>query len=155
LLPSVLCRTLGLCHRATNCTSDKKENQYEINTVWNKMIFISSPLHYPCKNTMCQSTCNTYLNLKIGIHTIAGQKNSYSQNFSIGNQSLQRQTLLSVSKSMQKNGFNQNSKKDYSATFIRDGISIRDRAIAAEVVFINVPFDWSNKKSNLCIHNLY
>jgi hypothetical protein len=37
--------------------------------------------------------------------TIAGQKNSYTQNFSIVNQSLQRQTLLSMSKSMRKNWF--------------------------------------------------
>jgi hypothetical protein len=33
----------------------------------------------------------------------------------------------------------------------RDGISIR--AIAAEVVLINVQFYWPNKKSNLCIRN--
>jgi hypothetical protein len=34
------------------------------------------------------------------------KKNSFNENFSIVNQSLQRQTLFSMSKSLRKNGFN-------------------------------------------------
>jgi hypothetical protein len=57
------------------------------------------------------------------------KKNWYIQNFSIVNQSLQRQTLSSVSNSMRKIEFNLNSK---TGTVLL-----------------------ANKKSNLCIHNLY
>jgi hypothetical protein len=59
------------------------------------------------------------------------KKNSYSQNFSIVNQNLQRQTLLSVSKvNAKKMGLSENQKQTVAQS-LKDGNSIR--AIAAEV----------------------
>jgi hypothetical protein len=45
-------------------------------------------------------------NLLLATVPSLAKKTSYSQNFSIVNQNLQCQTLLSVSKSIRKNGFN-------------------------------------------------
>jgi hypothetical protein len=63
------------------------------------------------------------------------KKNSYTQNFSIVNQSLQRQMLLSVSKSMRKIGLTE-IQKQTTVQHLREGIGQTKNQTYEYITFI-------------------